>query len=47
MKFWKRLRWAATATFLGLLLASALLTDPPHGGAGDPAAARPVPSIVR
>ena len=46
MKFWKRLRWAATAAFLGLLLASALLTESPHDGAGDPAA-RPVPSIVR
>lgn len=46
MKFWKRLRWVATTAFLGLLLVSTLLTDPPPGGADDPAT-RPVPSIVR
>ena len=46
MKFGKRLRWAATAAFIGLLLVSALFTEPPHGGEGDPAA-RPVPAIVR
>ena len=46
MKFWKLLRWIATALFVVLLIASCLGADQPTAHSGsDTAKARPAPSF--